>query len=128
MDNKAVNVTVRANEVVRVTLGSGKVVTMVGGAVENRIAHALGEPTIQRASHIWPADWLHRMAFLVIRRLFNDESPLVEWAKRWKVVWTVRWAEQPDAVVFSSSSRRECRRWERQQLFRRLREANGIKR
>lgn len=109
-----------AEEVVRITLRSGKTVTLVGGPVEDRIAVALGQPIKKRASHIWPADRIHRVAFRAIRLVFGEESPLIEWAKRWKVVWTVRWADQPHVVVFSHQSRRECRRFERRELFRRM--------
>lgn len=105
-----------------VILRSGKTVVMPPGLVETRIMQALGTVVEKRrASHIWPGDWIHRVAFRAIRLVFRDESPIVEWAKRWMVVWTVSWADKPGVVVFTSKSRRECRRWEREQLFNRVR-------
>ena len=65
-----------------------------------------------RVSHIYPKRTVLRMAFRFLRWLGGDDGRLAHWTRRWPCVWTVRWVEAPDHVVFESRRRDECMKWE----------------
>ena len=42
-----------------------------------------------RASHVYPANWLLRAAFVLIRSHCTDTSKLAAWSRTWPCLWQV---------------------------------------
>ena len=83
-------------------------------------SHAFGVPVRRRASHIWPAQPVKRLAFRCLRRIFADRGPVAAWTRTWQGAWQVRWADDAKHVAFAHPSRRTCLEWERSKLNQRL--------
>lgn len=80
----------------------------------------LGAVTRKRASHIRPAGFVKRIAFIVIRACFGDDGFMANWTRHWPGPWTAHLiANRQDASparTFTAPTRAECLRWEYNEL------------
>lgn len=94
----------------------------IRGADSRLLLSAVGPVRTRRASYIWPYGQLQRLAFRALRFVFDGEGKVAAWTRTWRTLWTVRWVNRPDRIVFANLNRETCLKWERERLSRRMKQ------